>query len=67
MHEPFHLHEFSLKSFVENGKINNYKVVNHKYGICETFLPKIFDPILKRIMKQTNTGMEIYLLLQKIK
>ena len=67
MHEPFHLYEFSLKSFVENGKINNYKVVNHTYAICETFLPKIFDKILKRIMKQTNTGMEIYLLLQKIK
>ena len=67
MHEPFHLYEFSLKSFIENGKINNYKVVNHTYAICETFLPKVFDPILKTIMKQTDTGMEIYLLLQKIK
>lgn len=65
MHEPFHLFEFSLKSFVENGKENNYKVVNHSYGICETFLPKFFDFILKPIMRKTNTGMEIYVLLQK--
>lgn len=67
MHEPFHLHEFSLKSFKENGILNNYKVVDYSYAICNTFLPKPFDFILKPIMKQTNTGMEIYVLLQKLK
>ena len=65
MHDPFHLYEFSLKSFVDNGKINQYKVVKYEYIICDTFLPKILNPILKTIMKKTNTGMEIYLLLQK--
>ena len=67
MYEPFHLYEFSLKSFIEDGKINNYEVVNHTHAIRETFLRKLLNPILKTIMKQTNTGMEIYLLLQKIK
>src|SRR6185436_12697820 len=26
MHKPYHLHEFTLKSFIENGKVNNYSI-----------------------------------------
>jgi SAM-dependent methyltransferase len=65
MHTPYHLYEFSLKSFRKNAELNGYEIVGVHYGICDTFLPRIFDKIIKPIMKKTNTGMEIYLLLRK--
>ena len=59
MHEPFHLYEFSLKSFVENGKINNYKVVNVYVGYSENSINKIdiiksefgVDDVVKGVFK----------------
>lgn len=65
MHVPYHLHEFDLKSFVLNGKLNNYSVVKHQYFICETYMPKIFDLIFKPYMKWTNTGMQLVVWLKK--
>lgn len=67
MHSPFHLYEFSLKSFQENAKRNNFSILDAKYEVCQTMLPKKFDFILKPIMSRTKTGMEIYVLLQKNK
>jgi SAM-dependent methyltransferase len=66
MHAPFHLYEFSLKSFNLNAKINNYNIVYHDYSVCETFLPKVFDKVMKKIMHTTNTGMELNIWLKKI-
>lgn len=66
MHPPFHLFEFSLKTFRRLSKINNeYELVYHEYYVCETYLPKIFDFILKPIMKKTNTGMQLEIWLRK--
>lgn len=59
MHQPYHLYEFSLEAFVKNGEIKNYSIVDHGYYVCKTFMPVWMDPILKPIMKATNTGMQL--------
>lgn len=65
MHEPFHLYEFSIKSFQEHAKVNGYEIAKEQYFVCETFLPRLFDPIVKPIMKKTNTGMQLSVWLRK--
>lgn len=65
MHEPYHLYEFNLKSFLLNGEKLGYKVVRHDYYVCETFMPKRFDFFLKPYMKKTNKGMQLCVYLKK--
>lgn len=65
MHTPFHLYEFSPKSFQLNGKKNNYRVIDSYYLVCDTFMPKVFDTVLVPFMKYTKTGMQLYVWLQK--
>jgi 2-polyprenyl-3-methyl-5-hydroxy-6-metoxy-1,4-benzoquinol methylase len=65
MHNPYHLYEFNLNSFVENGKKLNYEVAYHTYMVSDSYLPKILDPLVKPIMKATNTGMLIEVYLKK--
>lgn len=65
MHEPFHLFEFSLKTFQQHAIKNNYSIIHHEYAVCKTYMPKYSDFILKPLMKRTNTGMELYIWLQK--
>jgi 2-polyprenyl-3-methyl-5-hydroxy-6-metoxy-1,4-benzoquinol methylase len=64
MHVPFHLFEFSLKSFELNAKKNNYEIAFHEFHVCPTYLPKIFDIPLKMYMEATKTGMIIDLYLR---
>jgi 2-polyprenyl-3-methyl-5-hydroxy-6-metoxy-1,4-benzoquinol methylase len=66
MHEPFHLYEFGLKSFLLNGEKLGYKVARHDYYVCQTFMPKFLDPILKPYMRKTNKGMQLCVYLQKL-
>ncbi|MES2734546.1 MAG: class I SAM-dependent methyltransferase [Bacteroidota bacterium] len=65
MHSPFHLYEFSLQSFKENAKINNYEIACYTYYPCQTFMPKFLDIPLKLYMKKTNTGMQLAVWLRK--
>ncbi len=65
MHEPYHLYEFNLKSFVLNGENHGYKVVRHDYYVCETFLPKKLDFLLIPYMKKTDKGMQLCVYLRK--
>jgi len=65
MHSPYHLYEFSKKSFELHSIRNNYEIADYRYFVCQTFLPKVFDPILKSYMKKTNTGMELAIWLRK--
>lgn len=65
MHEPYHLHEFSLESFKKNGLLNHYSVVHHEYYVCKTYMPKIFDLILNPYMRWTNKGMQLTVWLRK--
>jgi len=65
MHTPFHLYEFGLKSFEEHSKLNNYEIARHQYYVCDTYLPKILDYVLKPYMKRTNRGMQLCVWLRK--
>ena len=66
MHEPYHLYEFGLKSFKENGELLNYKIADYEYSVASIYhIPKVFQPILKWYMKKTNTGMQITVWLKK--
>jgi 2-polyprenyl-3-methyl-5-hydroxy-6-metoxy-1,4-benzoquinol methylase len=65
MHEPYHLYEFSKKSFDIHSRNNGYEIADYRYYVCETFLPKILDPLLKWYMKKTDKGMELAVWLRK--
>ena len=65
LHTPFHLYEFSLESFEKHGASCGYEVAYHTYYLCDTYLPKVLDPLLKPYMARTNTGMQLEVWLQK--
>ncbi len=65
MHEPYHLYEFSLKSFRSHATLHNYELVHHEYYVCNTHLPGFADFILKPVMKITGTGMQLSVWLRK--
>jgi 2-polyprenyl-3-methyl-5-hydroxy-6-metoxy-1,4-benzoquinol methylase len=68
MHEPFHLFEFALTSFIEHSKKNHeYEISFHEYYVCsaEPF-PRFTHPLLKKIMKMTDTGMQLAVWLKKL-
>lgn len=65
MHEPYHLYEFGLHSFQEHAKLTNYEIAFYEYHVCETYMPKIPDYLLKPLMKWTNTGMQLCVWLRK--
>ncbi len=67
MHIPYHIYEFTPESFQLNAKLNNYQIQSISYFVCDTFLPDLFDALLKPIMKKTNTGMELSVWLTKTK
>ncbi len=65
MHDPYHMYEFDLKSFQQHAAKNGYELAFSEYYVCETFMPKIADGILKSYMKSTNTGMQLCVWLRK--
>ena len=65
MHEPYHLYEFGLDSFTKNGAKLGYSIARHDYYVCQTFMPKFLDFILKPYMKRTKKGMQLCVYLQK--
>jgi SAM-dependent methyltransferase len=66
MHVPFHLYEFGLESFQKLGVKLGYNVVAHQYMVCSTSpFPRILHPLLSKIMKKTDTGLQLVVWLQK--
>jgi len=66
MHTPYHLHEFTLKSFQNHGKIANYEIANHKIDVCSIYnIPRIAHGPLKFWMKHSGRGMQLTVYLRK--
>ncbi|MBL0127101.1 MAG: class I SAM-dependent methyltransferase [Flavobacteriales bacterium] len=65
MHEPFHLHEFTPRSFQAHAKQHGYEIASQRYYVCKTFLPTFLDPILKPWMEWTDRGMQLSIWLRK--
>lgn len=66
MHSPYHLYEFSLESFLRNSALNGYFVEFHQYYVCQTYMPKPFDKVLKNYMRATEKGMQLEVWLRKV-
>jgi 2-polyprenyl-3-methyl-5-hydroxy-6-metoxy-1,4-benzoquinol methylase len=66
MHEPFHLYEFHLKSFEKLGDRLGFKTILHEYAVCTIRnVPKPLQPIFRKYMKWTGTGLQLTVWLQK--
>ena len=66
MHAPFHMYEFSLKSFEELSRRLHFSIVKSEYYVCDINpIPKLLHPIFRKIMRQTNTGMQLTVWLNK--
>jgi ubiquinone/menaquinone biosynthesis C-methylase UbiE len=66
MHTPFHLYEFGYNSFAELSKKLNYKILVHEYYVCDIYhIPKFLHFPLRKIMKWTDTGMQLTVWLTK--
>jgi 2-polyprenyl-3-methyl-5-hydroxy-6-metoxy-1,4-benzoquinol methylase len=60
MHTPFHLFEFTLKSF------RNYTVAHHHIDVCSiSGIPKVLQAPLRWWMNRTHTGMQLTVYLRK--
>ena len=66
MHSPFHLYEFTLKSFEKAGKRIGFEIARHELReFTVVHLPSIIHPPLRWWMKRTNGGMQLAVYLRK--
>jgi 2-polyprenyl-3-methyl-5-hydroxy-6-metoxy-1,4-benzoquinol methylase len=65
MHEPYHIYEFTLKSFQEHAKKHNYEIVYSEYYICNTYMPSFINPLVKWYMRKKDKGMQLAVILKK--
>ncbi|MGB0137169.1 MAG: class I SAM-dependent methyltransferase [Flavobacteriales bacterium] len=65
MHVPYHLHEFAPASFEAHGKRAGYTVADTGYYVCDTYLPRALDGVLKPYMRRTDKGMQLVVWLRK--
>ncbi len=60
MHAPFHLYEFTLRSF------KDYEIAEHRFDVCTiTHAPKLLKPLFRLWMQRTDTGMQLTVYLRK--
>lgn len=66
MHPPFHLYEFTHKSFIANGERLGYDVARYQYWAWEQFnVPASIQPLLRRFLLATNLGDGLIVSLRK--
>lgn len=65
MHPPFHLYEFTLDSFRLHALHAGYEVAWHQFYVCQTYLPRLLDPLFRRLMELTDSGMQLEVWLRK--
>jgi hypothetical protein len=65
LHVPFHLYEFTEKSFELNGKQLGYSIVKVDRYAGSTIITPLLSKALAPLMNATHTGMGLVLYLQK--
>ena len=65
MHPPFHLYEFTLEAFERHGSRVGYSLADHRFIVCDTFLPPFLRGIASRVMNATDTGMQLEVWLRR--
>ena len=65
LHPPFHLYEFSHRSFEVNGKRRGYRLAAHEYEPGQNpLIPRAVDPLLRWVMDRSRRGMQLKVYLQ---
>lgn len=66
MHAPFHLHEYSVKSFEEICKKYDLELAHYYVDVCSIyFVPGFLKPLFRKYMEWTNKGMQLTVYLRK--
>jgi SAM-dependent methyltransferase len=65
MHVPYHLYEFTPACFEHHARRAGYEVAGRRYFVGRTFMPRLLDAVGARIMRATNTGMQLEVWLRK--
>lgn len=65
MHPPYHLYEFTRRSFEAHGQRAGYEVVHAHVAVCDTFAPKHLRRLAYVVMDRTDTGMALELWLRR--
>jgi SAM-dependent methyltransferase len=65
MHPPYHLYEFTLDTFRHHSQRLGYQIAHHEYYVAQTYLPRALDPVMRKVMEITRTGMQLEVWLRK--
>lgn len=66
MHSPFHLYEFTARSFERHGARAGYSIASQQVEVCSILnLPRAAHPPLKWIMERRGTGMQLIFYLRR--
>jgi 2-polyprenyl-3-methyl-5-hydroxy-6-metoxy-1,4-benzoquinol methylase len=66
MHPPYHLFEFSHRSFEEHAKTAGYEIAAYRYWVGDIFnMPRFAHGPLRSLMKWRGTGMQLTIWLKK--
>ena len=66
LHSPFHLYEFDKKSIILIAKRLGLEIESIQFLVCsQPNIPRLLQPLLRRIMIASETGMQIEVFLRK--
>lgn len=65
MHTPYHLYEFTTESFDAFAAQAGCEIAFRHFYVGATYAPRWLDPLLKRVMSATGTGMQLEVWLRK--
>jgi SAM-dependent methyltransferase len=65
MHPPYHLFEFTPEAFRRNAQRLGYRLERVERYVGDTYAPRLLAPILRTVMRVTNTGMQLGIWIRK--
>jgi SAM-dependent methyltransferase len=66
MHAPFHLYEYTVKSFLAVGERLGLTLEHKYFDVCTIFhFPRIVQPLMRKYMEWTDTGMQLTVYMRK--
>lgn len=65
MHSPFHLYEFSVRSFEKIADELGFEIAFQEHFVCQIEGPKILHGVLRKMMQKRDKGMQLSIWLRK--
>lgn len=60
MHSPYHMHEFTLRSFQRHAQRAHYDIAHHEYYVCTIpYAPKVLHKALHWWMDRNKSGLQL--------